>query len=240
MVGLKVRTGVTAVCGAVVGAVMALLSHSIDGRTFRGPIQQRFSVRNDTWAQVESDELLSRGWFARELRCRKSTFDRIADMVEAKWNLHFPFPDPVKSVFTIRERVAVTIYHLTHCCSYSSSGSEFGMSKSRTILFVNQVITVLLLSYKKRFIHLPRNHNEWMQNASEFEAIAGLPNVVGAIDGSLFAIQRPMQYEGWYNRKNYTSFNVQLVCDAKLRFMSYSIKPGSCNDQSVYNHSAFW
>lgn len=71
-----------------------------------------------------------------------------------------------------------------------------------------------------------------------FEAITGLTNVVGAIDGTLVPIQRPKYLEGWYCRKMFPAVNVRAVVDHVGSFRSLSIRAGSNNDQSLWNGSA--
>ena len=67
----------------------------------------------------------------------------------------------------------------------------------------------------------------------------GILGCLGALYGSLFEIHRLNDHEEWYCRKGFPSFNVQVVVDHKMRFRSYSIRPGSQNDKSVFNRSGF-
>jgi hypothetical protein len=53
----------------------------------------------------------------------------------------------------------------------------------------------------------------------------------------LIEIERPSDFDGWYNRKGYPSFNILAIVDHQKKFMFVSIKPGSNNDQSVFNTS---
>lgn len=86
---------------------------------------------------------------------------------------------------------------------------------------------------------MPRSNEQWKVIQDDFESTTGIPNINGAIDGSLYAIQRPKDPEGWYCRKGFPAFNVQAVVDNRRRFMSYSITPGSQNDQGIFNKSKF-
>ena len=38
---------------------------------------------------------------------------------------------------------------------------------------------------------------------SGFQELQGIPNTVGAVDGTLIPLSRPSDPEGWYNRKGY-------------------------------------
>ncbi|KAG3080098.1 hypothetical protein PI125_g20547 [Phytophthora idaei] len=59
----------------------------------------------------------------------------------------------------------------------------------------------------------------------------------GAVDGTLIAIPRPHDFEGWYCRKGFPAVNVQAVVDHREAFRSISIRAGSNNDQSLWNGS---
>ena len=45
--------------------------------------------------------------------------------------------------------------------------------------YVNSIV-----SKASQFIHMPRNEMEIAKNISDFQQIAGMPKVVGAVDGS--------------------------------------------------------
>ena len=52
-----------------------------------------------------------------------------------------------------------------------------------------------------------------------FFELCGIPNVLGAIDGTLIPIKRPEIYEHLYVcRQGYHAINVQAVCDSRLEF----------------------
>lgn len=46
-------------------------------------------------------------------------------------------------------------------------------------------------------------NQQWDRIRTGFELRGGIPNAVGAIDGSLIEIERPNDFDGWYNRKGY-------------------------------------
>jgi hypothetical protein len=97
-------------------------------------------------------------------------------------------------------------------------------------------MNVILLN-KNHTISYPTTVQRWDAIRTGFESKSGIPNAVGAIDGSLIEIERPADYDGWYNRKGYPSFNLLAIVDHQKRFMYVSIKPGSNNDKSVFNNS---
>lgn len=71
-----------------------------------------------------------------------------------------------------------------------------------------------------------------------FRAVRGFPDVVGAIDGTLLAIERPESYDGFYCRKGYPAINVQAVVSANTRFMSVDVRPGAWSDRKIWRYCA--
>ncbi|KAG7521021.1 hypothetical protein JOB18_040751 [Solea senegalensis] len=65
---------------------------------------------------------------------------------------------------------------------------------------------------------------------------AGLPNVIGCIDGTQIPITAPTQNEGDYvNRKCFHSINVQIIRDAASLITNVEAKwPGSVHDSRIY------
>ena len=97
----------------VVSAIAAAaLVATLDGRADRRSPIQRYSIRTDTWARVQAEPML-KGWFHRNLRCSRRVFDVIAQRIEDRWELrHAPLHH--NFVFSIRDRVALTLHYLTH------------------------------------------------------------------------------------------------------------------------------
>ncbi|OWZ00228.1 hypothetical protein PHMEG_00028632 [Phytophthora megakarya] len=119
---------------------------------------------------------------------------------------------------------------------YRGTGLALGVSPSWAI----EVISLLckeIRKARKTFIHLPRTAAQWKDVERGFRATRGFPGVVGAVDGSLFAINRPADYEGFYCRKFYPALNMQAIVDHRCLFMSIDIRPGSWSDQKIWNAS---
>ncbi|KFM67994.1 putative nuclease HARBI1, partial [Stegodyphus mimosarum] len=72
----------------------------------------------------------------------------------------------------------------------------------------------------------------------------GMPGVIGVVDGTHVAVIAPSVLdsehppEAYINRKNYSSINVQLVCDANLRILNGNAKfPGITHDAFIWRSS---
>ncbi|ETL40179.1 hypothetical protein L916_08594 [Phytophthora nicotianae] len=71
--------------------------------------------------------------------------------------------------------------------SMDNAATLLGMSKSSAVVYINQVLSVLSKMAKQK-ITLPSTSAEIKRVSLGFEKIAGFPDVIGAIDGSLIRI----------------------------------------------------
>ncbi|KAF0705203.1 hypothetical protein AaE_014621 [Aphanomyces astaci] len=136
----------------------------------------------------------------------------------------------------IRKKVAVLLYFLGSEGGYRETGAAFGMSKSWCVETVNHFITILA-AHVKSWIKLPKAASDWAQIEMEFLAKQNIPGIVGAVDGTLVDIYRPDDFDGFYNRNGDPSLNIQALVDAKLKFLSVDIRPGSYSDKKIWKTS---
>jgi hypothetical protein len=109
----------------VIGAALAATAYLTgDGRRCKRPIVNRFSRRTSQFLEIDADDAYDNGWFKRELRCSKATFNIIVQKIRLKWN-DVNSPLHIRTIFTIRERVALALYHLASSGTYSRSGLMF-------------------------------------------------------------------------------------------------------------------
>jgi hypothetical protein len=159
-------------------------------------------------------------------------------MIEEHWhNIHQQIGS--NATFFVRDRVAVTLYYLMHAGSVGDAAKAFGMSKASASRYIWQVIRVIIKFLGPIYVKLPDSVSQWQQIIDGFEEICGFPNCCFAIDGCLFEIERPYDFEGWYCRKGYPAINAQVVVDHQTRILSYDLRPGSANDKSIFNYSNF-
>ena len=81
----------------------------------------------------------------------------------------------------------------------------------------------------------PENENELMQ---KFSRIAGMPGVIGCVDGTHIPILSPggPTPELYRCRKGFFSMNVMAVCDPSLKFTNLVVNwPGSAHDSRVFS-----
>lgn len=243
----EMNRGKLATAAAVQAAAMAVVAGfiatagsycTVDGRSSRRARSRRFSIRQSQFATADADEIYHDGWFRDQFRCTKQSFDRICDMISEEWSA-INYPIGFNSAFFLRDRVAVALYYLMHAGSVVNAAKTFGMSKASAVRCIWQVINVITQRLGPRFICMPDSAVKWQRIADGFEDICHFPNCCFAIDGCLFEIERPNDYEGWYCRKSYPAINAQVVVDHKTLILSFDLRPGSANDKSVYNYSGF-
>ncbi|RLN71791.1 hypothetical protein BBJ29_003745 [Phytophthora kernoviae] len=218
----------TAVSEAMSTVVQAT-SNSLTDASDRASKRRRLCI-----SLIERDDASFRLTFG----CHRQSFAFICSLVE----LHWPETNRLigNSRFSLQDRVAVTIYYLTHCGSLEDAASAHGMTATAASRYVWQVVDVLLLdSVKAKYFQLPTTNEEWSQLSDEFEKICGYPNCCLAIGGMLVEIQQPRQWEGWYCSKNYPAENVQLVVDSKFQVRSMDVRPGGITDKETLRYSRF-
>lgn len=219
----------------VVAAAGAAIAAASDGRTIREPARRKYATGQSEFNVANSDGRYDESWFVREVRCNKRTFLQIVQIVQNNWVAVHGSTPRYNAKYDIQQRVLTTLKYLAQGCTMADAGKLTGMEKSTVIRSVWQVVQVLL-HIKQHWIRLPQSGDcEWLSMSQEFEARAGVPNVIGAVDGTLIEITQPQDSEGFCCRKLYTSFNVLAIVDARKRVRYYLIKPGSMNDAGVFN-----
>lgn len=93
-------------------------------------------------------------------------------------------------------RVGMTLAYLAQEGGFLATASLFGFSKASTIVNVNEIMDILVLM-SREVITMPASRSDWESVTQQFEDVCSFPEVVGAVDGSLFEIERPFDYEGF-------------------------------------------
>ncbi|KAK0147899.1 putative nuclease HARBI1 [Merluccius polli] len=97
-----------------------------------------------------------------------------------------------------------------------------------------------LIALTPRYIKFPYTAVEQANIKTQFVAMSGFPNVIGAIDGTHVAIKAATTDEYAYvNRKQYHSVNVQIIWDAEMTFLNVVARwPGSTHDFFMLRQSS--
>ena len=111
------------------------------------------------------------------------------------------------------------------------------MTESSTLYCIRRVVQ-WLCSIMHIFIRWPIGER-LNEVTNGFKDLNGLPDCIGAIDGSHFRINKPPKHqEDYVNRKSYHSINMQAVVDNKSCFIDvYCGEPGSLHNARVLRKS---
>nr|XP_055053771.1 putative nuclease HARBI1 [Misgurnus anguillicaudatus] len=118
-------------------------------------------------------------------------------------------------------------------------GDGYGLSKTSVWLCVHSVTNVLL-RHATDYIRMPFTMHEVMETHQGFHAIAGIPRVIGLVDGTLIPISNPSALDqAFICRKGFAAINVQVVVDHRGVITDIVAKwPGSTHDSFVWANSA--
>ena len=97
----------------VLAASQWYLNSKQDGRNNRAPRSRVYQPRTNLYETIMTNPMYDDGWFRRYVRCHKASFLAMVDKVESKWVATFGKPLGHNSVFTIPERVLVTLYYFS-------------------------------------------------------------------------------------------------------------------------------
>ncbi|XP_054619214.1 interleukin enhancer-binding factor 2 homolog isoform X1 [Dunckerocampus dactyliophorus] len=137
------------------------------------------------------------------------------------------------------KKVACTLYYLNDEESLRKTANSFGLSRQAVSVVVRQTCKAIALHLGPKYIKLPFAEHEAEELVSGFCRVHGMPQCLGAIDGTHIEIRQPSSKSMEYiNSKGKHSLNVQAVCDYKYRFMDVVIKwPGRTHDGQVFANS---
>lgn len=135
--------------------------------------------------------------------------------------------------------VLITLRYLATCSMLRLLGDCNGVDVS-TVSRVITKVTAAIASLRPEYISMPINEVESKEVMQGFFNISRFPRCIGAIDCTHIKISSPGgdEAENFRNRKNFFSFNVQAVCDSKLRIEDIVCRwPGSAHDSSIFLNS---
>ncbi|KAL0860004.1 hypothetical protein ABMA27_010319 [Loxostege sticticalis] len=90
-----------------------------------------------------------------------------------------------------------------------------------------------------KYIKFPFTREERENIMAKFMEKFGFPGTIGCIDGTHVALIRPVEHEEtYYNRKNYHSLNVLIICDSQLNIIYADASfGGAAHDSFIWNQS---
>lgn len=141
----------------------------------------------------------------------------------------------------LQKRVAVALWRLATNADYRSIGHLFGVSQTTVCRCVQTFCDAICKLLLPEFISFP-DQERLKSMALYFENWFGLPQCVGAVDGSHIPILAPPDFhEDYYNIKGFHSVILQGVVDGRGQFWSVNAgQGGSLHEARVLRLSPLW
>ena len=190
----------------------------------------RIQTRREPFTEYTNNE------FRRRFRLSKDTVRYLYDLIGAQLE-----PLVTRTGFTISgmEKILVTLRYYATASFHLVTADFHGVSES-SICNIVPVVSEKIAGLRSRFISMPTTNDEIEQNRREFFNVAGMPGIIGAVDGTLIRIQEvggAMNKTMFFCRKQYYAINTQIVCDANAKVLDIVARwPGSIHDQTVFSH----
>ncbi|KAK4372897.1 hypothetical protein RND71_008281 [Anisodus tanguticus] len=212
-----------------------------------GAPQRRLWVKNRSkawWDQCNSADF-PEDEFKKAFRMGKDTFELICNelsSVVAKENTM------LRDAVPVRQRVAVCIWRLATGEPLRLVSKRFGLGISTCHKLVLEVCTAIRTVLMPKYLQWP-DENKMQDIKDEYEAMSGIPNVVGSMYTTHIPIIAPKISVAAYFNKRHTernqktsySITVQGVVDPRGVFTDVCIGwPGSMPDDQVLEKSALF
>ena len=142
---------------------------------------------------------------------------------------------------SVEKRVAITLWCLATQVEYRTIAHLFGVARSTVCEIVHETCSAIVTRLMDTYIRFPTG-DQLDSVVDGFLTKWGVPNCVGAIDGSHIPIAAPINnHTDYYNRKGHYSMVLQGLVDAKYCFLDVCIGwPGSVHDARVFVHSPLY
>ncbi|BAH92978.1 protein ALP1-like [Oryza sativa Japonica Group] len=194
------------------------------------------------WDRMRDPAACPEAEFRRAFRMPRAVFDKLCDDLAAAVAKE---DTTLRAAIPVPQRVAVCLWRLATGDPLREVSRRFGLGISTChsiILQVCAAITAVLT----RVVRWPDSH---AAAASRFQALSGIPGVVGAVHTEHIPIVAPRENAGEYydrrltDRNNKATYSVamQAVVDADGAFTDVCIgHPGSLSDAAVLTKSALY
>ncbi|XP_057681077.1 uncharacterized protein LOC130909040 [Corythoichthys intestinalis] len=191
---------------------------------------------DDWWRQVLPS--FTDQQFVENFRTSKETFQYLCRRLR-------PAMERVDTTFRLAVpldiRIAVALWKLATNSDYRSIGHIFGIGLSTACDCLREFCSAVEEVLLPEVLKMP-SLDKMKEHAQYFEQRWGLPQCIGAVDGSHIPILAPQQYHTeYFNRKGWYSIVLQAVVDGRgLIWNAYTGQPGSLHDARVLRLSALW
>lgn len=184
--------------------------------------------------------------FRRAFRMGRETFEMICDELGSAVAKEDTM---LRAAIPVRQRVAVCIWRLATGEPLRLVSKRFGLGISTCHKLVLEVCSAIKTVLMPKFLQWPADDAAINRIKGEFEAISGIPNVIGSMYTTHIPIIAPKISVAAYFNKRHTernqktsySITVQGVVDTRGVFTDVCIGwPGSMPDEQILEKSALY
>src|SRR6266536_1315587 len=147
----------------------------------------------------------------------------------------------IKQQAPVELQLAVFLRRLGSKEDVFSVCSRYGIAEGTVLLYCKRIMKAII-SHKAEYVKWPTGQDRKFVHDG-FEAIGGIEDIIGAIDGTHFILQNAPQKEKYlyFTRKKRYALHCQGIVDHRGIFISYDVGwPGSVHDAKVYRNSHFY
>ncbi len=140
-----------------------------------------------------------------------------------------------------KQQLLLALHFLATNGFYHLVGDSNGPSKATVCRVIQRVVNAINDEYFHQTVKFPEGQ-EARNVALQFYQIAGIPGLIGCLDGSHFPIKKPSENEEQFvNRHGDHSINALLVCGPDFHTYFLSVNwPGSVHDARVLRNSELY
>lgn len=145
-------------------------------------------------------------------------------------------PTKRNKALTPKQQLCIALHWLGNGGQFHAVGDMHGVSAASVSRCVHRVVNAV---NQIKFVEVVNWPEDVFHTASQFHNAAGMPQVVGAADGTLIEIDAPHENEAAFvDRHGKHSINCMVVCGPDLMFYYVSANwPGSVHDARVMRNS---
>ncbi|XP_037526450.2 putative nuclease HARBI1, partial [Rhipicephalus sanguineus] len=149
-------------------------------------------------------------------------------------------------ISTKRKVLCALRFFATGCFQRAVGSEEFiGLSQPSVSDTVHEVAhAIAVVGGQKRWVAFPETSQAKERTKASFARLGRIPGVLGCVDGTLIAIQKPHGLSpgdtaNYMSRKGFYALNTMITCDADLWILDINpCFPGSCHDSWVWRRSS--